>query len=351
MLKPHSLPRLDGLDLARFISFVGMVIVNFTLAMGAPTNGGLLSLLVSALEGKAAATFVVLAGIGLGLSSQREDYSRTLKLTLKRSLFLFILGLLNMLIFNADILHYYAFFFLFGAFFITIRSRWILMAIILLNIAFVLMIFIFNFNAGWNWEKFSYSGFWTPIGFIRNLFFNGFHPIIPWMCFFLFGIVLSRLPLNDTKTQVKLILTGAIGYILVEVIAQAMTSYLLNISVELSTLTTTEPIPPMPLFLIAGFSVASFVIGICLRFSKALDTMGVLRVITPAGKQTLTLYIAHVIIGMGTLESLGMLNNQPLELACISALIFCLVATTYAYIWAKFFKRGPIESLMRRLTN
>ena len=60
--------RLDGLDLARYVAFVGMVIVNFKIAMGAESDGGYLSLITSALEGRAAATFVVLAGIGLGLS-------------------------------------------------------------------------------------------------------------------------------------------------------------------------------------------------------------------------------------------------------------------------------------------
>ena len=59
--------RLEGLDLARFLAFVGMVIVNFKIAMGAETGDGVLNLLTIALEGRAAATFVVLAGIGLGL--------------------------------------------------------------------------------------------------------------------------------------------------------------------------------------------------------------------------------------------------------------------------------------------
>ena len=32
--------RLDGLDLARYVAFVGMVIVNFKIAMGAESDGG-----------------------------------------------------------------------------------------------------------------------------------------------------------------------------------------------------------------------------------------------------------------------------------------------------------------------
>ena len=63
--------RLDGLDVARYLAFVGMVIVNFKIAMGASDDGGILGILTGALEGRAAATFVVLAGIGLGLAARK----------------------------------------------------------------------------------------------------------------------------------------------------------------------------------------------------------------------------------------------------------------------------------------
>ena len=116
MEETHQVPkvdRLDGLDLARYVAFVGMVIVNFKIAMGAENDGGLLSMLTTALEGRAAATFVVLAGIGLGLAGIRR-LDQTIYVTIKRALFLLMIGLLNMTIFDADILHYYAFYFLFG---------------------------------------------------------------------------------------------------------------------------------------------------------------------------------------------------------------------------------------------
>ncbi len=117
--------RLEGLDLARFVAFVGMVIVKFKLAMGANDDDSALSLLTVVLEGRAAATFIVLAGIGLGLAALRSDYNQTVSVTLKRAAFLLVLGLLNSLIFDADILHYYAFYFLFGVLLLPLQSRWL----------------------------------------------------------------------------------------------------------------------------------------------------------------------------------------------------------------------------------
>lgn len=117
--------RLEGLDLARFIAFVGMVIVNFKIAMGAENESGALSVLTSALEGRAAATFVILAGIGLGLAALREDHLQTVSVTVRRAVFLLVIGLLNSLIFDSDILHYYAFYFFFGVLLLPVRSRWL----------------------------------------------------------------------------------------------------------------------------------------------------------------------------------------------------------------------------------
>ena len=68
--------RVNGLDLARFLAFAGMVIVNFKVVTGAGDSGaadGALGILVGALEGRAAATFVALAGVGLGLAALRKS--------------------------------------------------------------------------------------------------------------------------------------------------------------------------------------------------------------------------------------------------------------------------------------
>ena len=39
---------------------------------------------------------------------------------------------------------------------------------------------------------------------------------------------------------------------------------------------------------------------------------------------------AHIVIGMGTLEAVGMLGGQPLSTAVAAALLFCTIAIFYA---------------------
>ena len=57
-----------GYDLARALAIFGMVVVNFKIVMGAGQNGpAWLVSSVGLLNGRAADTFVVLAGVGLPL--------------------------------------------------------------------------------------------------------------------------------------------------------------------------------------------------------------------------------------------------------------------------------------------
>lgn len=345
--------RLEGLDLARYVAFVGMVIVNFKIAMGAEggeSGEGMLNLLTTALEGRAAATFVVLAGIGLGLAGLK-GLDQTISVTIKRALFLLVIGLLNMTIFDADILHYYAFYFLFGVLLLPLNSRALFGILIGLNIAFAVMILTLNYDAGWNWDDYTYSGFWTPIGFLRNLFFNGWHPVIPWLGFLLFGIILSRVSLAERVTQLKLIGGGAIAFIAAEGLSALFIAQLAPIAPDLAAVATTEPVPPMPLYTLAGLGAACVVVGVCLLISDSLKAVGVLRILAPAGRQTLTLYIAHILVGMGILEALGMLGGQSVGQAVGASLLFCLAATVYALFWARWFKRGPIEAMMRKIAG
>lgn len=339
--------RLEGLDLARFLAFVGMVIVNFKVVMVTDADTGGLAGFTAALEGRAAATFVVLAGVGLELAGAR-GLDRTLHVTLKRALFLMVLGLLNMTIFDADILHYYAAYFLFGVLLLPLGSRALIGTVVALNLLFCVMVLTLNYEAGWDWTSYSYSGFWTPTGFLRNLFFNGWHPVIPWLGFLLFGVVLGRLPLSRRRVQAALAIGGACALGLAELLSALLTPVFTALDPELADLATTSPIPPMPLYTLAGIGAACGVIGVSLLVAPALQRLNLLQMITPAGRQTLTLYVAHIVLGMGTLEALGMLGGQSLAQSVTASVVFCVFATLYAWVWARWFKRGPIEALMRK---
>ena len=346
--------RLIGLDIARYFAFVGMVLVNFDVVMsmsdGLPSDGGFFNEFTGQLQGRASAAFVILAGIGLGLSSLKRE-SQTVNITIKRAIFLLILGLLNMSVFEGDILHYYAFYFLFGAFLLSFSNRVLVAIIGLLNTAFLVMILFIDYESGWNFEELTYSGFWTIDGFVRNLFFNGFHPVSPWLGFFLLGIVLSRTVLKDRQVQIKLITWGLAAVAVSETISFVLSGYVIIADSEVQFLVTTDSMPPMPLYFLAASGSACLLIGLCLLASEKFRESGIYSLISPAGTQTLTLYIAHIVVGMGIIEALGFTGSRSSSQAFVVAMIFCVLATIFAFAWAQWFRRGILESLMRRLAG
>ena len=66
MNKDSIKKRIIGIDVARALAVVGMIIVNFKIVFGGEGSTWLKAF-AQVFEGKAAATFVVLAGVGLAL--------------------------------------------------------------------------------------------------------------------------------------------------------------------------------------------------------------------------------------------------------------------------------------------
>ncbi|WP_217907501.1 DUF418 domain-containing protein [Massilia sp. BJB1822] len=345
MNKIHT-PRLEGLDLARCLALIGMVLVNFRLAMGATTGGPpWLGRLLEALEGRSAATFVTLAGIGLALASRKLAYLDALSQTARRAVILMAVGLVNFLVFPADIIHYYAIYFIVGALCLPLATRWLLLLIGAIAAVFTALLFAFDYGYGWNWNDLSYPDFWTPQGFARNLFFNGWHPVLPWAAFFLWGLVLARLRMEDPQIQRRMIAGGS---------GAAMLAYALSAAVNawypsLGGLFGVTPLPPVPLYLLAGGGIATAVIGVCLWAAQRWHQAGWLQALLPAGRMTLTLYIAHILLGMGVLEQIGWLQGRSMPQAVLASLLYCAAALGFAWLWAQRVKRGPLETLMHRL--
>lgn len=334
--------RLQGLDIARFIAFTGMVLVNFRIAAHVAPTGNLASSVTNLLEGRAAALFVVLAGVGISLARP------TAALLAKRGIFLLAIGLLNQLVFPADILHYYGAYFLVAILALRLTSRGLILATLAILVVSFIALITMNYEAGWNWATFEYRDFWTLKGFVRNLFYNGWHPVFPWVSFLLFGMFLGRLSLSSPATQIRLVIFGGLWAVFV-----VLLSLFLSQDPELAEITGLAPIPPGPLYIFSGIGTSTVFIGAILNIVPLLEKIGVANPLARAGRQSLTLYVAHILIGMGFLEWMGWLETgrlSSIEIFLLS-LVFVAACALYTSAWAKFFKRGPLEALMRRTTE
>ncbi len=361
--------RLLGLDAARALAFLGMLWVNFGVALGAEGPvGSNPRTWMGLLQGRAAATFVVLAGIGLSLGARKARASndnaerRAVRTAIfKRSLALFVVGTLSLPVWPADILHFYGVYLALAA--LVLFASGPLIAAIGLGTALLypLALLIIEYEAGWDWETLEYSGLWSIGGFARNLLLNGFHPVWPWWTFIAVGLAVGRLDLTSLCIQRRLLSFGAATWIAGESLRRlGHALWVPRLDGEAAELVhiafDTVPMPPMPLYLVVGSGVACTVVGACLLAERTQALAPLVRALAPAGALALTLYVGHVFVGLGTLEGLGWLSEQvptrlAQERAMASAALFGLASLVGAALWLRFFDRGPLEALLRRVSR
>ncbi|MCV6630865.1 MAG: DUF418 domain-containing protein [Flavobacteriaceae bacterium] len=355
--------RIIGIDLARAFAIIGMIVVNFKIVFG--THGPQwLKNIVGVLDGKAAATFVVLAGIGLALVSKKALASmaplqirNTKDSILKRAIFLFFLGISYISIWPADILHYYGIYML--LFLLLLEKKpWIIFntAIILILLYPILML-LFNYEQGWDFERLEYIGFWQAEGFFRNLFYNGFHPVIPWAAFLLLGYWFGRYDLHN-KAFIKKALKVSSGiFIGLQIISNTLVwffsdgiAYKQN---ELEVLLGTDPMPPLPLYMFIGSSFAIAITCFCILMADKYASNGFTQALKHTGQLALTFYVAHVIVGMGIIEIFwpNRMGHFSLAFSLFYALFFSTICILFAMYWRSRYKRGPLEWLMREITG
>ena len=118
--------RITGIDLTRVFSIFGMMVVNYHFTFGAFQGNKILIELANFFSGRASATFVIIAGVGLILfaksvrenPSDKKNLDEKMSIIRKRSLFLLLLGTLDLILWSADILRSYGVFFFIASFFI-----------------------------------------------------------------------------------------------------------------------------------------------------------------------------------------------------------------------------------------
>ncbi len=356
--------RIFGYDVARAFAIFGMTLVNYKVVMTAEGSGpDALAFATGLFEGRAAAIFVILAGVGISLASRRERISGdsqalfdARKLLWKRAAFLFAVGMLYLPIYPGDILHFYGLYITIGALVLSASGRWLWGLVAAFVIAFCALILCLNYEAEWDFTTLEYEGLWTPLGMIRNLFFNGLHPVIPWTAFLLAGMWLGRRDMSDSAVSKRVFLIAAGVALIAELLSWALVETLTarasaDSAEAIRAVFGTEMLPPVPLYMLAAGGTAFAIIALCVRLSQRFAHLKLHRALVATGQLSLTLYVAHVVLGMGILGILGRLENQSLGFAVTSAVVFFALAVAYSDKWRKHFSRGPLEWAMRRATG
>jgi uncharacterized protein len=355
--------RILGFDLARAYAIFGMFIVNFNIVFGSHSDESLMGQFLSLFNGNSSSMFVILAGMGVALMTNRAEYSleerRKLKaVVMKRGSFLFVFGLIFYFWWFADILHFYGSYLHIAALLLFVPKRFYLWAASASVLIFHVLLFIIPYETGWNFETLQYADFWTIAGFLRNTLYNGWNPVFPWLAFFLLGMWLGRLDWQNPQIKRNVLLSGIGVFSLVEILQMlANRGYF---DADLAFYLTADYIPPFLPFMLgtAGFSL--IFITLCIFIGEKFAESNLLGYLAKTGQMTLTHYVAHLTFGMIILSVIsGKMDFNTLDSSnAISsiyilsyAIIYYFLSVIFSVYWSKRFKNGPLETFMRKFSG
>ncbi|PTL75166.1 DUF418 domain-containing protein [Vitiosangium sp. GDMCC 1.1324] len=304
---PSASARIHGFDIARSLAICGMLVVHSVLVLGPPTErlSGLDRFVFNLCDGRAAATFVLLAGLGVGQLLARTEDSSHRRVLWRRAAFLGTLGVLNLVIWPGDILRLYGVALLAAPLLHRGSSRALTLLIAVLVLGFPVAAAFIDWDARWEWATLTYRGLWTPSGFVSNLVIDGFRPLIPWLAFFVLGLRLSRLDWRDGGTARRMLLTGGVLLLVAELASMALIQLAGRSSLAsslgpqgIAAILGTHSMPPMPQFILSAFGFAGLVIGVGFVLAEHLPAHA-RNALVSTGRLALTWYVSHILLLVG----------------------------------------------------
>jgi uncharacterized protein len=355
--------RIPGFDLARAYAIFGMYIVNFNTVFGTHYPTSMLGKCLVLFNGNSSSLFVILAGMGVALMTNNNQYTSLEKkrlqgVVVKRSWFLFFFGLLLFLWWPADILHFYGAYMHIAAVLLFVPKKYYLWMAGIAILLFHVLLLLINFEKGWNFETLQYKDFFTPAGFLRNTFYNGWNAVFPWIAYFLLGMWLGRLQWQNQQTKKRVFFVSLIIFVAVEILQLLAAKKIF--SAAICFYLTADYLPPFLPFMLSTASFGLMIIVGCLIAGEKFSQTRWMHWLTATGRMTLTHYVFHLTIGLALL--LGITGSgfeatiqpqatlTPLHILLYAILFFGLSVAGSAW-WSKKFKQGPLEMLMRKITG
>lgn len=337
----HLPRRQVGLDVARAIALLGMIAVNFR-GRFQPDAGALQEVAwwLDRTEGKWAALFVVLTGVGLGLqaahASSRSARIRLRRTTLTRAAVLFLLGMLHLHWWNWDILVFYGVYLAASIAFLWARSSTLWVGIGALTLA-----------SGWQWMNLTRPqlDFWTPYGAAGKLLFWGNHALLPWFALVLFGMWLARQELRDPGVRLTLATTATVILLAAELANAHVRAGGPGLAdPPILDMLRTWPRPTRPGFVVAGPAFATLLVTGSIHFTRGREASWCILALSSTGQLALTLYILHVPAILLPQAHRWAPGNLAALLWYVA--LFYAASLAAALWWRRRFERGPLEGLV-----
>lgn len=360
-LSERATERVIDLDVTRAVALIGVAVMNYhgsLINRGGPLGDSNINHIfdprMGPLSTRFAATFVMVAGMGITLMTNRgringDRLRRNIdRWTLvRRGFLLYWFGFVFEWLWPGTILFFYGAFFMVGALLFLLRTRWLILIGALAAIsAAALQWWAFETDHETRWlfgGWYSASQYRSPRRLMFDTFINGTHPLLPWLAFLCAGMVIGRyLPLHPKLRRVL----AAAGVLLVA--GTYLAKHVFADTALRAQLLATDPFSRSLNYTICalGSSITAFcVIG---WIADRTRYGQVTQALATAGRTTLTLYILHALVFNAVVTRWHLIRPAGLDVALVFAGGFWIVAIVAAVLWQRRFGIGPAESFYRK---
>ncbi|MFO7311785.1 MAG: DUF418 domain-containing protein [Bacillota bacterium] len=335
--------RLLGVDVARALAIIGMLMVHF----GPVDAPGLAGALYALPYGRASVLFVLVAGVGVSLLARsgrsREDVARRL---IWRALVLFPLGLWLQSLDHRVlvILQEYAVLFLLAAAVLDFPDAALLGLAGVSAAAGPVAFLLGRMHAPDLFDQGPIRWSDPPSEMLMDLVVSGPYPLAVWAAPFLFGMWIGRRDLRSAAVRVRILAGGILAAAGATVLSAALELVFRprSFPVTWAWLVVDVPHSQMPLWLIGATGAAAALLVLCLEATERFDAL--VGPLAATGQMALTVYAGHLLL----LHFWGpAVTGKTLEEAIPRVILVVAVAVALSTAWRRSFSRGPLEALVR----
>jgi uncharacterized membrane protein YeiB len=348
--------RIIGYDLARAFAILAMMVDHSAQMIGPTRPTGWGGMLLALIDGRASAIFVMLAGVGVTLLNRRQTPAEIRWVLVRRGAFLLAIGFINQAIWPGDILRLFGVTMMAAGFLVALSSRALLGTAIGVILTFPVLMGIMDYDERWDWNNYHYRGLFTPVGAIRNLFFDGFRPVIPWAGILILGMWIGRLDTSRASVRRRMLLWG------VGLTAATETLSFFGMRVWLRhpgglsedtirTICETSSMPPLPVFVLTVIGTALIAISLALMLGHHFHETKVTRALAATGQMALTWYLFHIAIGALWIWKRGWHTAGTVTNGILVGAIFFALIVAVSTIWKRDHKYGPMEWVLRTVSK
>jgi positive regulator of sigma E activity len=345
--------RLIGIDVSYVIALIGSVLYGYTYTIGDLVQNSLTHTKFNLFFDVFPALFFFLNGftVTLTMRDRRISNRKLLSYSGKRGSVLLITGLLFCGVWPMNI------FVASGMMFLVIPfvAQWnnILIRIItLLTVVFGITLLFLDVPAHTTYTLPSLGGgeIYNGLGF---LFFNGYYSLLPWVVFFLAGLIFGRTDVRPKgwlppSSIIALLLIG--GAWLVNRYAKVLDTDALLL--RRSDLFFMNIRLLFPAFCLYGIGMSIFILNAAIFFFRKLNAPGLLKFVQTISSMKYSVVLFYTLIGVITLTATNV-EFFSKRLALILYVVLATVLTFYLpFLWRKkVTEQGPMEYIVKRISG